>query len=41
MVDLACEHLHKWKLGGNEVLNFRSDNAGENKKPDKRLNSKY
>ena len=29
MVELTCEHLHMWKLGGDEVVKCSCDDIGE------------
>ena len=40
MIERMHERFHRLKLGGDEVLKFRRDNAGEDKKLEKRINSK-
>ena len=40
MVEPRCKIFHRQKLGSNKVVTFRHNNARENKKLDKRINSK-
>ena len=40
MVEPTCEQLHRWKDNGINIKYMRMDNAGENQKLEKRMNSK-